>query len=125
MVYGDGSQAYDFVYVKDCAAANVLAMKATTTDAFYNVGTGVRTTVRSLAEEILRITGSDLSIEYVPGGTTYVRQRVGCPAKARAELGFEAQVGLTEGLAALIAWRAGHRDQVARRRKRGQQASGG
>jgi len=125
VVYGDGSQAYDFVYVKDCAAANVLAMKATTTDAFYNVGTGVKTTVRSLAEAILRITGSALAIEYVPGGATYVRQRVGCPAKARAELGFEAQVHLTEGLAALIAWRAGHRDQVARRRKRGQQAGGG
>jgi len=43
-IYGDGSQAYDFVYVTDCAAANVCAMRSDATDSFYNVGTGTRTT---------------------------------------------------------------------------------
>ena len=46
VLFGDGSQAYDFVYVGDCAAANVCAMKAVTTDRFYNVGTGVRTSLQ-------------------------------------------------------------------------------
>ena len=46
-IYGDGSQAYDFVYVGDCADANVCAMKADTADRFYNVGTGIERRSRS------------------------------------------------------------------------------
>ena len=60
VLFGDGSQAYDFVYVGDCAEANVCAMKATTTDRFYNVGTGVRTSLQELAELVLKVTGSDV-----------------------------------------------------------------
>ena len=50
VLYGDGSQAYDFVYVGDCAKANVCAMQAETLDEFYNVGTGIRTSIKELAE---------------------------------------------------------------------------
>src|SRR5215510_7175301 len=57
VVYGDGSQAYDFVSVRDCAHANVCAARSTATDRYYNVGTGIRTTVRELAELVLDITG--------------------------------------------------------------------
>jgi len=53
VVYGDGSQAYDFIYVSDCARANVCAAKADTTDRFYNFGCGVRTTIKELTELIL------------------------------------------------------------------------
>ena len=49
-IYGDGSQAYDFVYVGDCAQANVCAMQADTVDRAYNVGTGTRTSIAELAE---------------------------------------------------------------------------
>lgn len=116
-VFGDGSQAYDFVYVGDCARANLCAMKADSTDAFYNVGTGIKTTIRDLAEKILEITDSGLSIEYKTGGLTFVRNRVGDPEKAAAEMGFRAQVSLDEGLRELIAWRDEHKTEVARRRK--------
>lgn len=82
VVYGDGSQAYDFVNVVDCARANVCAMKADTTDEFYNVGTGIRTSIKELAELILDITGSDLQIQYEPAGQTFVKNRIGCPKKS-------------------------------------------
>ena len=72
VVFGDGSQSFDFISVRDCARANVLAMKAETTDAFYNVGMGVPTTIKELAELILDITGSNLSIQYEPGGKSLV-----------------------------------------------------
>lgn len=117
VVYGDGSQAYDFIYVQDCGAANVCAMKADTTDSFYNVGTGVRTTIKEIAELLLEITGSTLPIQYEPGGTTFVRNRVGCPQKAEQELGFKAKVPLREGLQELIRWRVSHKEEVARRRR--------
>jgi UDP-glucose 4-epimerase len=116
LVYGDGSQAYDFVYVGDVALANVCAMKCDATDSFYNVGTGRKTTIKELAELILEVTGSDLEIQYEPAGPTFVKNRVGSPRQAREDLGFDARVGLREGLRRLIEWRAEHKALVQRRR---------
>lgn len=118
VVYGDGSQAYDFVYVGDCARANLQAMKSDATDAFYNVGTGIKTSIKELAEQILTIAGSDLAIDYMPGGLTFVKNRVGCPELAKADLDFTAGVPLAEGLRHLIRWRSQHKDAVARRRQK-------
>ena len=117
LVYGDGSQAYDFVYVGDCADANVCAMKADTTDRFYNVGTGLKTSIRELGELLLEVTGSELEIQYEPGGTSFVKNRVGCPKRAAREIGFEARTELREGLAKLIEWRSQHGAEVERRRR--------
>lgn len=116
VVYGDGSQAYDFIYVADCGVANVCAMKADTVDAFYNVGMGVKTTIKELAELILEVTGSDLQIQYEPSGTTFIKNRVGSPVKAEKEIGFEAEVDLRTGLQELIAWRNSHKEALERRR---------
>lgn len=116
VVYGDGSQAYDFIYVSDCGAANVCAMKAAATDTFYNVGMGVKTTIRELAELILEITGSNLKIQYEPGGTTFVKNRVGSTKKAEKEIGFRARIELRQGLQMLIEWRNSHKEAVERRR---------
>jgi len=116
IVYGDGSQAYDFIYVSDCARANLCALKAGTVDSFYNVGRGIQTTIKELTELILEITGSNLKIQYKPEGTTFVKNRVGCPKKAEAEIGFKAQVGLKEGLERLIEWRKNHKEEVMSRR---------
>lgn len=116
ILYGDGSQAYDFVYVGDCAKANVCAMKADTVDQFYNVGTGVRTSIKELAEMILKVTGSNLDVQYEPAGLTFVKNRIGCPKKAEAEIGFKASVKLEEGLRKLVEWRKSHIDQVEMRR---------
>ncbi len=115
-LYGDGSQAYDFVYVGDCAKANVCAMKADAVDEFYNVGTGIRTSIKELAEIILKITGSNLSVQYEPAGLTFVKNRIGCPKKAIDQIGFKASVALEEGLKQLIEWRKKHIDQVDMRR---------
>jgi UDP-glucose 4-epimerase len=116
-VYGDGSQAYDFIYVGDAADANVAAMRAGTTDDFYNVGTGRRTTILELAELLVRITGTDRPIEFLPGGLTFVQNRIGSTVKARREIGFEASVDLELGVKQLIEWRQGHKAAVEARRR--------
>lgn len=117
ILYGDGSQAYDFIYVEDCAKANVCAMKADATDEFYNVGTGKRTTIKELAEIILELTGSNHKIQYEPSGQTFVKNRIGCPIKAEADLAFRSDISLIEGLKRLIEWRESHKMEVAARRK--------
>lgn len=118
VIYGDGSQAYDFIYVEDCAAANVCAMKAENTDTFYNVGTGIRTSLKELAEMILRIKDSSLKIQYEPQGLTFVKNRIGCPKKAEKELNFKAKINLKEGLFKLIEWREDHIESVIKNRNK-------
>jgi UDP-glucose 4-epimerase len=116
-ILGDGSEAFDFVAVEDCAQANVCAMKATATDSFYNVGTGIRTSLKQLAELLLELTGSTQSINYAPRSqATLVRNRIGCPQKASAEIGYTAEIELREGLQRLIDWRETHKAEVEARR---------
>jgi len=118
IIYGDGSQSYDFVYVGDCAKANIDAMKSEATDEFYNVGMGVKTSIKELAETILEITGSDQQVEYKEGGMTFVKNRVGSTEKAEQEIGFRAEVELREGLKRLIEWRDSHKAEVEKRREK-------
>jgi len=105
IIYGDGSQTYDFIDVIDAARANICGVKADVTDDFYNVGSGVGTTIREIAELLLDITGSDLGIKFEPAGQTFVTKRIGSTEKAKRELGFEATSNLRSGLMRLIEWR--------------------
>jgi UDP-glucose 4-epimerase len=117
-IMGDGSEAFDFVAVEDCGLANVCAMKAETADTNYNVGTGKRTSLKELAELLLEITGCHKPINYTPRSqATLVRNRIGCPKKAAAEIGFISTLDLREGLKRLIDWRASHRAEVVTRRR--------
>jgi UDP-glucose 4-epimerase len=106
VVEGDGTESFDFVSVRDCARANVAAMKADTVDRVYNVGTGVATSLDQLARTLMQLTGRYAQIRYVPGrGRMFVRSRIGDQARARAEIGFAAETNLRTGLEELIAWR--------------------
>ena len=117
-ILGDGSEAFDFIAVQDCARANACAMRADVVDRFYNVGTGKRTPLKELAEMIVDITGCEKEITYAPRSqATLVRNRIGDPARARKEIGFEAQVDLMDGLKQVVAWRRSHMDEVAARRQ--------
>jgi len=115
-VYGDGSQAYDFVYVGDCGRANLCAMRAAVDDRFYNVGTGKRTSIKELAEIVNRLTNNPGGIEYVPEGQTFVRNRIGATENASNDIGFNSSVELETGLRELITWRNAHKEAVDARR---------
>lgn len=109
VINGDGSQAYDFVSVRDVARCNVQALKSDATDEFYNVGTGVQTSIRELCELILRLRSSSLSVEYRPysaeDSRRMVQNRIGSTEKAERELGFKYEDSLEVGLKSLIDWR--------------------
>lgn len=120
-IMGDGSEAFDFVAVEDCAASNLCAMKSTATDRFYNVGTGKRTSLKEVAEKLLNLTGSNQPINYAPRSqATLVRNRIGSPVRATKEIGFTAGIDLDEGLKRLIQWRRDHIEQVDQRRAKAQ-----
>jgi len=117
-ILGDGSEAFDFVAVEDCGLANLCAMRADVSDRFYNVCTGKRTSLRELAEMLLAVTGCNQPIKYAPRSqATLVRNRIGCPKRAEAEIAFRAGIDLRDGLNRLIAWRSSHKDEVEARRR--------
>jgi UDP-glucose 4-epimerase len=116
VINGDGTQAYDFVTARDAARANVLALQSDNSDKFYNVGTGIQTSISQLCELILKITNSDLGIEYKPysaeDARRLVQNRIGSTHLAQKELGFKYEDVLESGLKSLISWRQnskGHR----------------
>lgn len=116
-ILGDGSEAFDFVAVEDCGRANVCAMKANSTDKFYNVGTGQKTSLRELAEMIVELTGCKQPIKFTARSqATLVRNRIGSPVLASRDIEFTARVDLREGLRRLIEWRASHMAEVEARR---------
>jgi UDP-glucose 4-epimerase len=117
VIFGDGSQSYDFVHVSDVARANILALKSDSTDEFFNVGKGVKTTINELVELLLQITGSDLKPEYRPQEQMFVTHRVGSTEKAAQELGFHATVELEEGLRSVVEWRKQDQQAVEEARK--------
>lgn len=117
-ILGDGSEAFDFVAVEDCGAANLCAMGSDVVDRFYNVGTGKRTSLKELAQMLLELTGCEKEIQYAPRSqATLVRNRIGSPKRATEEIGFTAKVDLEEGLRHVIDWRRGHKAEVEQRRR--------
>jgi UDP-glucose 4-epimerase len=108
-INGDGSQAYDFIYVDDVARSNVLALQAKSTDELYNIGTGTQTSIRELCDTILDLKQSGLEVTYQPydddDARRLVQNRIGCPRLATDRLGFRHKISLRDGLQKLIDWR--------------------
>ncbi|MEM7161978.1 MAG: SDR family NAD(P)-dependent oxidoreductase [Bacteroidota bacterium] len=109
VINGDGSQAYDFIYVEDVARCNIMAAKSPVDFGFYNVGTQVQTSIKELCEAILDLKDSELQVQYKPyaadDARQFVQNRIGSAEKAERELGFKYKYSVREGLQKLIDWR--------------------
>jgi len=110
VIYGDGSETKDYVYVGDLARAAVLAMASDLSDVALNISGGQEISLKALVELILRLSGSPLEPEYreppagvvrLSGGGAFRYDR----EQARELLGWAPQVPLAEGIRRLIAWR--------------------
>jgi len=114
VINGDGSQAYDFIYVEDVAKCNVQALKSNQSFGFYNVGTEVQTSIKQLCDLILSLKKSDLKVTYKPysadDARALVQNRIGSAVKAENELGFKYKYTLEQGLTRLIEWRDNNKD---------------
>ena len=108
IIFGDGSQSMDFVYVGDVARAFVRAAEVDAPGEVFNIASGVETSLSDLASALLKVMGSGLAVEHGPERSlTAVPRRLADTRRARARLGFEAQVSLDEGLHRLVSWWAG------------------
>ena len=118
LIFGDGSQTMDFVFTTDIARANVLAATSPVVEGTYNVARGEETSLLGLAEALLRVMGSDLPVEHGPDrAVNGVVRRLADTRAAERDLGFVAEVGLEEGLRALVEWWRPLREEIAAGRR--------
>src|SRR5689334_10038008 len=105
LIFGDGLQTMDFVHVSDIARANVLAAASDVSDEVFNVASGTETSLKELAQKLLKIMGSNLDVEHGPERKVNpVPRRLADTRKAKTMLGFEATMTLDEGLRSLVQW---------------------
>ncbi len=112
IIFGDGTQTMDFIHVRDIARANILAAKSAATDDFINIASGEETSMKQLADTLLKVMKSDLQPEYGPvRKVNNVQRRLASTDKARELLGFETSISLEEGLSGMVDW---WREEVSR-----------
>ena len=105
LIFGDGLQTMDFAFTTDIARANLLAASAPVNEGVYNIASGVETSLRGLADALLRTMGSDLAVEHGPTrAVNGVTRRLASIAAAEHDLGFRTKIGLDEGLRQLVDW---------------------
>jgi nucleoside-diphosphate-sugar epimerase len=105
LIFGNGLQTMDFVFVPEIARANILAACSDHTDDVFNIASGTETSLVELAEKLLTVMGSDLSIEFGPErAVNKVSRRLADTSRARDILGFEATVDIEQGLTELVNW---------------------
>jgi UDP-glucose 4-epimerase len=105
LIFGDGLQTMDFVYVEDIARANVMAAQSDASDMVFNIASGEETSLRELASELCAVMGTDLEPEYMPERkVNSVSRRLADTTAAELYLGFRAGVGLRDGLRMLVSW---------------------
>ena len=105
VIHGDGSQAYDFIHVRDVARANIAALESSASDQALNIASGKKTSIKEIVSIILKLTNSSLRPQYLGDKSEYVSERKACVKRAKKALGFEAKIDLSEGLKELIDWR--------------------
>ncbi|GAA5201472.1 NAD-dependent epimerase/dehydratase family protein [Microbacterium jejuense] len=114
LIFGDGQQTMDFVCVPDIARANVLAAQSDVVAGTYNIASGTETSLLALAESLLRAMGSDVGVQHGPErAVNGVVRRLADTSAARRDLGFEATIGLEEGLRLLVDWWRPLREEIS------------
>lgn len=105
VIYADGSQSMDLIFVKDVAAANICALKSDCTNDFFNIGTGIETTVKQLAHVLLDVTDTKTPPVYEPHDVNLVKRRQCSTKLAKEKTGFAAATSIREGVRQYWDWR--------------------
>lgn len=98
VIAGDGKQSMDFVNVNDVVQANMLAMKSNVENEIFNVGTGVSTTIKDLAEILIKSLNADVTPEF-DGRKVIVNERRADISKIQKMLWFKVGIIAKDGLA--------------------------
>jgi UDP-glucose 4-epimerase len=117
-VHGDGEQTRDYTYVGDAIEATILAaVSPKAIGDLFNIGTGVETSVNTLASEVNSLFGNVSEIQHIDRrDVDNIRRRSLNPEKIRLRLGWVPQVSLRDGLRLTMRSRVPHDETVMERR---------
>lgn len=101
-IFGDGTKTRDFTYIEDIVRANLIAMQKG--EGPYNIGGGHRVSIQTLAEAIIKITGSTSEIRYADAVRGDAEHTFADTKRAERDLGWRPEVSLEEGLRRYAAW---------------------
>ncbi|MET7246942.1 NAD-dependent epimerase/dehydratase family protein [Methylobacterium sp. EM32] len=106
LIFGDGLQTMDFIDVRDVARANILAALSSASDVALNVGRAQETSLLELAQRLAAVMGRPdlVPVHEAERSVNPVPRRLADTRLARELTGFQAAIGLDEGLDALVAW---------------------
>ena len=96
--FGSGTQLRDFIFVEDVALANIAAMQSNVKNGFFNIGTGITTSIQQLAKIIIELSGLNLEPEYEKALDGNVQSSQADTSLTEAMLKWRYSVGLREGL---------------------------
>ena len=102
LIYGDGLQTRDFVYVADVAAAIYSALTCSVDGEVFNIGTGHAASINQLAEAIKALTGSASPVTHEAARVGDIKYSYANTQKATQKLGFTASATLRDGLKTLL-----------------------
>ena len=107
IIYGDGSQAFDFVFVNDACRSLILAMISSLNGREYNICSGEKVTILELCTTIEKIMNKNIPFEFINKDQDkhLVTNRIGSTKKTKNELGFEVDTSLENGLKQVIDWK--------------------
>jgi len=103
IIYGDGSQTRDFIYVEDVVSAFISALNRNVSGVF-NIGTGVATSINMLADLVSKLFEGELKIVYAPPRRGDISESYADTSSARRILGFQAETPLKRGLEKTLNW---------------------
>lgn len=106
VIYGDGEQTLDYVFVDDAVEATIAALEREVSGEVFNIGSGMATSVNHLVATMQKVAGGTRAPVYEAADWTAGSYRVGNVDKARLLLGWQPRVGLAEGLGRTYAWMA-------------------
>ena len=105
VIYGNGNQSRDFIYVQDVVRANLLAATAEHAGGqVINIGSGSSVTINKLWQAISALCGLSLEPQYAAKRPGDIIKSLAGVDKARSFLGFESEVSFTEGLELTLEW---------------------
>ncbi len=104
VIYGDGSQVRDFIFVEDIAQANILAMQGPTNNRAVNVGTGKGTSVAEVARMLIDKINPGIEPEYAAAPEGEPKDSIALVSAAKDLLGFEAKFTLKDKIDTVIEW---------------------
>jgi len=104
MIYGDGNQELDYIYVEDAVSAMLLAMTDSDNSDMFNVGNGFAVSINQLTALMMEVAGVKTGCEHGPADFTHGSSRVACTKKFNEHFGVQTRVPIAEGLRYTLEW---------------------